>query len=396
MTVPRTLWTYTLLLCGSLFSAYVILELGVRVSGLPQKSLMFDMAAEIEKANGDLASHFPADRPMYGWDLPALVVPDSSVGEKEHLLFIGDSVTQGHGVDPRVDSYPALLFNDLNKNGDLRLVNAAVPAFGVDQMVLKLERMVVEYEPAVVVFAYIPHDLWRPGRNINNGITKPVLFGLQGQNWRMLPMPDITEYYQDLVRAKEYFHRGPWVLKHIAENARYYFPRMHMGYYRELFKAIRERLTTLAEGHDMQVLVVRLTSIWPGNAVPALDKLAAGILSPGAANYQFVDTEACVKDASKRSGIDYVEEFSWHPGRNGHTIYAECLRDILSTLVATVPIGPAPEPEIQGKIFGRGSEVNMVLNYNFAVPVPEGIGFQGWAYEPPSHDRRVVQYKYPR
>jgi hypothetical protein len=345
MTAPRTLWKYALLLCGSLFSAYVILELGVRVSGLPQKSLMFDMAAEIEKANGGLASHFPPDRPVYGWDLPALVVPDSAVvGEKEHLLFVGDSVTQGHGVDPRVESYPVQLFNDLNNKSDLRLVNAAVPAFGVDQMVLKLDRMVVEYEPAVVVFAYIPHDLWRPGRNINNGITKPVLLGLQEQNWRMIPMPDITDYYQDLVRAKKYFHMGPWVLKHVAENARYYFPRMYMGYYRELFQAIRERLTTLAERHNMQVLVVRLTSIWPGKAVPALDRLAANILSPTAVNYHFVDTEDCVMDASKKFGIDYDEEFSWHPGRDGHAIYAECLRGILSTLVTTARIrSHAPE-----------------------------------------------------
>lgn len=346
MTAPRTLWKYALLLCGSLFSAYVILELGVRVSGLPQKSLMFDMAAEIEKADGDLVSHFPRDRPMYGWDLPALVMPDSSAdGDREHLLFVGDSVTQGHGVDPRVESYPVLLFNDLNTIGDLRLVNAAVPAFGVDQMVLKLERMVVEYEPVVVVFAYIPHDLWRPARNINNGITKPVLLDLREQHWQMLPMPDITDYYRDLVRAKKYFYLGPWVLKHIAENARYYFPRMHMGYYRGLFRAIRERLTTLAEQHSMQVLVVRLTSMWPGSAVPALDRLSTNILSPAAVNYHFVDTEDCVKESSIKSGIDYDEEFSWHPGRGGHIIYAECLRGILSALVTTARNRPhTPEP----------------------------------------------------
>ena len=34
---------------------------------------------------------------------------------------------------------------------------------GVDQMVLKLEQLLPAYEPDLVVFAYIPHDLWRAG-----------------------------------------------------------------------------------------------------------------------------------------------------------------------------------------------------------------------------------------
>jgi hypothetical protein len=334
MPVMRRLRTYIFLFCCSLLCAYGVLEIGVRVFRLPQKSLVHDMEKEIDRSDGELASHFPMNLPVYGWDLPALVIPRQSAGEKRHtILFIGDSVTRGHSVDPHQESYPVLLYQQLRETNGLRLVNAAVPAFGIDQMMLKLERMVVEYDPAIVVFAYIPHDLWRSGRNINNGLTKPVLLGLEDNSWQTLPMPDIKSYYQRFLLAKKYFHMGPWVLQHMADNARYYFPGVYSDYYLKLFHAIRERLVGLGEVHDMQVVVVRLASIWPGDAVPALDKLAISVFAPPAANYYFVDTESCVKATAKTAGIDYESEFSWHPGPEGHAIYASCLQRTLLPLI---------------------------------------------------------------
>ncbi len=51
------------------------------------------------------------------------------------------------------------------------------------------------------------------------------------------------------------------------------------------------------------------------------------------ANYYFVDTESCVKATAKTAGIDYESEFSWHPGPEGHAIYASCLQRTLLPLI---------------------------------------------------------------
>ena len=80
-----------------------------------------------------------------------------------------------------------LLFKLLNDQTSTEVINAAVQGFGVDQMILKLEEILPTYRPDLVIFAYIPRDLWRAGRNINYGFTKPVLVVNGSGTWRITP-----------------------------------------------------------------------------------------------------------------------------------------------------------------------------------------------------------------
>lgn len=85
----------------------------------------------------------------------------------------------------------------------------------------------------------------------------------------------------------------------------------------------------------MHVLVVRLASTWPGSAVPALDRMARMTFAAPAstAGYNFLDLEPCVRSKAEATGINYAEEFRWHPGPTGHQIYADCLVDTVRRTV---------------------------------------------------------------
>jgi hypothetical protein len=218
---------------------------------------------------------------------------------------------------------------------NVRVSNAAVEGFGVDQMLLKLEEIVPKYRPRLIVFAYIPHDLWRAARNINYGYTKPVLIPDRSGKWTVIPAPNIMRLYEDYAKAKRHYYFSLWSLSHFANNLRYYMPKLYMSYYRSLFELIRDRLVALAERHETEILIVRLASTWSKEPVPYLDKMAQHIFSSSASleRIHYFDSEDCVRAKSAASGVDYDEEFKYHPGAMGHEIYSDCLIDPLRTVI---------------------------------------------------------------
>jgi len=321
--------------------AYVCLELSTRILGLPDKELVEYMTDEL-KHRRVLDDHQTDVMPLYGWDQPPIVMrPDGKLGQgfsNYKLLFVGDSVTRGYGVDTETESYPSLLFRSLSVSHWVEITNAAVQGFGIDQMVLKLEEILQEDPPDLVVLAYIPHDLKRTGRNINYGVTKPILFDFEEDKWRIVPAQPMQEYYNDYVNAVSRFYAGPWAAHHLVTNSRYYFPFLYWRYYEGLFRTIRNRLVKLAELYDTRVTVVRLASTWPGYFVPELDHLAslAFELPSTSGRYRFLDIENCTRSRAGSVEIDYTEAFKGHPGINGHEIYADCL---LEHLLEEIPRG---------------------------------------------------------
>jgi hypothetical protein len=198
-------------------------------------------------------------------------------------------------------------------------------------MILKLEELVPKLRPDLVVFAYVPVDLWRSARNVNYGFTKPVLVADGSKNWKVIPAQNIREFYRDYSNAKRRFYLGLWSLSHLASNRRYYFPRFYKKYYQSLFQEIRNRLIVLAEQYDVKILVVRLASTWPGASVPFVDGIARDTFAVPADSERFyyLDSEGCVRAKSLALGIDYAKEFRFHPTPIGHKIYADCLVDPL-------------------------------------------------------------------
>lgn len=316
------------------FIAYSSFEIAVRVFDLPDRELI----RSIEKNLASLSrieGYFDWEAPIYGWDQDGINLSSdlssSMNGIAYTVLFIGDSVTRGYGVDIHKEAYPILLFKALAANIHVRVLNAAVQAFGVDQMILKLEELVPKSRPDLIVFAYIPLDLWRPARNVNYGFTKPVLVADGSKNWKVIPAPNIKEFYKDYSNAKRRFYLSLWSVNHLVSNRSYYFPRFYKKYYQSLFQEIRNRLIVLAEQYDVKILVVRLASTWPGAPVAFLDRAARDTFAVPAdvGRFYYLDSEDCVRAKSLAQGIDYAKEFRFHPTPIGHKIYADCLVDSL-------------------------------------------------------------------
>lgn len=341
MGIPKKVlfssWTAVLLIS----TAYAALELTVRYMDLPDPEMIRDMRSEMKTR--DSPDTYPASDstpPVYGWDQPPIIIPRNTesvmIDSTYSILFVGDSLTRGFGLSNfEEEAYPSLLFQTLGQISPIQLVNVSVQGFGVDQMILKLEEALPLYKPDLVVFAYIPHDLWRAGRNINYGWTKPVLIDFQSDTWTIIPAPKRWQYYQDFNDSERGYYRGIWYLRHLFNNARYYFTDFHMDYYRNLFDAIRRRLMVLGEKHHVQILVVRLASTWPGDAVSALDREAHVVFEEATkdSDYGFVDLENCVRTKLSTAGIDYVEAYKWHPDKLGHTMYAACLENPLRKFI---------------------------------------------------------------
>jgi hypothetical protein len=58
-----------------------------------------------------------------------------------------------------------------------------------------------------------------------------------------------------------------------------------------------------------------------------LDGIGTQVFAPSAdpGIYRYYDSEDCVRKEASASGVNYAEEFKYHPGSRGQRIYASCL-----------------------------------------------------------------------
>jgi hypothetical protein len=88
--------------------------------------------------------------------LRSMPPPPVSAAGKPPLLATGDSYTYGAEVGDS-ETWPALLQALVGR----RVVNAGVPGYGLDQIVLRSEQLAASLRPAVLVVSFIAHDVQR-------------------------------------------------------------------------------------------------------------------------------------------------------------------------------------------------------------------------------------------
>ncbi len=114
----------------------------------------------------------------------AAVVPD----EGARLLALGDSFTFGDEVDDD-DTWPARLERRLGR----RVWNAGVFGYGLDQMVLRAERLLDAHAFSGVVLAFVPDDIERCGYSYRYA-AKPYFDLVDGRlALRNVPVPEPPE-----------------------------------------------------------------------------------------------------------------------------------------------------------------------------------------------------------
>lgn len=98
-------------------------------------------------------------------------------------LAVGDSFTFGDGVNDD-ESWPAIL----EQLSGAPVVNAGMGGFGLDQAVLRAERLVEVYHPDIIIVSFIPHDVLRCEMSYWSGFPKPY-FDLGSSGLRLHPAP---------------------------------------------------------------------------------------------------------------------------------------------------------------------------------------------------------------
>ncbi|SKA16122.1 GDSL-like Lipase/Acylhydrolase family protein [Enhydrobacter aerosaccus] len=84
------------------------------------------------------------------------------------ILTLGDSFTEGFGVG-NDETWPA----DLERLTGRRVLNGGVRGYGIDQMVLRAERLVPRLKPHTVVLAFIADDTTRTSFSVRDSMGKP-------------------------------------------------------------------------------------------------------------------------------------------------------------------------------------------------------------------------------
>jgi hypothetical protein len=97
------------------------------------------------------------------------------------VLVVGDSFAFGDGVSDE-ESFPAIL----ERLSRRRVINGAIPGFGLDQIVLRAEQLAGVYAPDTIIVSFIPHDVLRCEMSYWSGHPKPY-FDIEGGALRLQP-----------------------------------------------------------------------------------------------------------------------------------------------------------------------------------------------------------------
>lgn len=91
-------------------------------------------------------------------------VPDG----QRPILAVGDSYTFGYEVSDE-QTWPAILQHLTGR----KVINGGVIAYGMDQTLLRARQLVDKYNPGVLIYSFIPDDIWRCQISSRSGVKKP-------------------------------------------------------------------------------------------------------------------------------------------------------------------------------------------------------------------------------
>ncbi len=165
------------------------------------------------------------------------------------MLVVGDSFVFGDGVSDD-ESWPAIL----ERLSGGRVINAAVPGFGLDQAVLRAEQVAAVYAPDIIIVGFIPDDVLRCEMSYFSGRAKPY-FDVDGSGLRLYPAPVPSPLVSALKRTLS-----------VSVTMDVLFPRFmdwdgpeamvvhHRG--REVACRLMERLAVLGRARSASIVVV--------------------------------------------------------------------------------------------------------------------------------------------
>lgn len=165
MTRGKELAARTALVVASVVMGLVLLELGYR---LAKETL--SLLQELDHADTPALAHWAIPDPLLGFvprpggisrngpfdDDGFRLAPAMVPANPGLVVATGDSFTLGEEV-ANDETWPAIL----QELTGVRVINAGVSAYGIDQTVLRTERLAATLAPTAMVVGFIADDIWR-------------------------------------------------------------------------------------------------------------------------------------------------------------------------------------------------------------------------------------------
>jgi hypothetical protein len=206
-------------------------------------------------------------KPNYKGTLVGKPISFDSHGFREHdltgptpsgptILAIGDSFTEGYLVG-NDETWPS----NLQRLTGRPVINAGVRAYGLDQVVLRAERIVPEVKPDAIVLGFIPDDVERTELYIRDNRPKPYFVlsdkAPDGLELRNVPVPTTIPPITPLRRVLgysyflHYFMTRLWIFE-------LWFGMTHHAHYDgdEVSCRLMHRFARLVQEQHIRALVV--------------------------------------------------------------------------------------------------------------------------------------------
>jgi lysophospholipase L1-like esterase len=135
------------------------------------------------------------------------------------VLTLGDSFTEGYMVGDD-ETWPAALERLTGR----RVLNAGVRAYGIDQAVLRGERLASKLKPHTIVLAFIADDIERAGLKVRDNNNKPY-FALDGESGLALhnvPVPTNRDRVSSWRQVAGYSYLADFVMRRLRLTGLWY------------------------------------------------------------------------------------------------------------------------------------------------------------------------------
>jgi hypothetical protein len=171
------------------------------------------------------------------------------------VLAVGDSFTEGWAVGDD-ETWPAHLERDTG----WPVLNAGVRGYGLDQMVLRAERLAPRFKPRVIVLAFIPDDIYRVGLSIRQAYHKPY-FVPAGETieLRDVPVPrtPVSDGFDAVRRVLGYSYLIDFVMRRLDAVDLWHGDTFKSGVDGDLVSCrLMGRFAALARREDAKGLIV--------------------------------------------------------------------------------------------------------------------------------------------
>lgn len=171
------------------------------------------------------------------------------------ILALGDSFTEGYAVSDD-ESWPAHLERDTGR----RVLNAGVRSYGIDQIVLRAERLAPGVRPRTMVLAFIVSDIDRTALSAREFRFKPY-FAPVGQDLELrnvpVPMGRASPPFDGVRAVLGYSHLLDYVMRRMGKVRLWYGGSIGTGMDADLISCrLMGRFAELVHREGARALVV--------------------------------------------------------------------------------------------------------------------------------------------